>query len=100
MQNDILLLFRIVFTGLFLLTLLAGVYLGVNYQKLFGVDRNMPSETGSSRAYSKVQIFSVWPTRCASPAPSRCCSTEEQAIANAAFPHCFRTFGGLRFDKR
>ena len=60
MQNDVLLLFRIVFTGLFIVTLLAGVYLGVNYQKLFGVDPNMPSENGSSRAYSKVQIFSVW----------------------------------------
>lgn len=60
MQNDVLLFFRFVFAGLFILTVLAGIYAGVNYQKLFGVDRNIPSETGSSRAYSLVQIFTVW----------------------------------------
>ncbi|MGB8170097.1 MAG: hypothetical protein WCF18_21515 [Chthoniobacteraceae bacterium] len=51
---------RLVFTFLFIATLLAGVYLLRNYQRLFGVDPNMPSETGSSRAYSKVQVFVVW----------------------------------------
>lgn len=60
MPNEYLFLVRLFFLGLFILTLLSGVYLGVNYEKLFGVDRNMPSENGSSRAYSKVQVFSVW----------------------------------------
>ena len=27
---------------------------------LFGIDPNMPSENGSARSYSKVQVFSVW----------------------------------------
>jgi hypothetical protein len=60
MNNDILLFIRVVFTGLFVLTVLAGVFLVKNYQKLFGVDPNMPSETGSSRAYSRTQVFLVW----------------------------------------
>jgi len=60
MQNEIFLFVRIVFTGLFIISLLAGVYLFKNYQKLFGVDPNMPSEGASSRAYSKVQVFSIW----------------------------------------
>ena len=60
MQSDFFLVFRVLSAGLFLLTLAAGGYLALNYQKLFGKDPNMPSETGSSRAYSKVQVFSVW----------------------------------------
>ena len=60
MPNEAILFIRIIFTGLFLVTLLAGVYLFKNYEKLFGVDPGMPSENGSHRAYSKVQIFSIW----------------------------------------
>jgi hypothetical protein len=60
MQNDVLLLFRFVFTGLFLATLFAGYYMFKNFQRLFGVDPNIPSENGSARAYSKIQVFSVW----------------------------------------
>jgi hypothetical protein len=60
MQNEIFLFVRIIFTGLFVVTLLAGVFLFKNYQRLFGVDPDMPSEGESSRAYSKVQVFSVW----------------------------------------
>jgi len=60
MQNDTLLVIRIVFTGLFVMTLLAGVYLLKNFEKLFGVDPNLPSEGASSRAYTKVQVFTVW----------------------------------------
>ena len=60
MQTDVLLFFRLIFTGLFIGTLLAGVYLFRNYHRLFGVDPNIPSENGSARAYSKVQVFSVW----------------------------------------
>jgi hypothetical protein len=60
MQSEILLFIRIIFTGLFLLSLFAGVYLLKNYERLFGVDPSMPSEGSSSRAYSKVQVFSIW----------------------------------------
>jgi hypothetical protein len=60
MQNDALLFIQIVFTGLFVMSLLAGVYLFKNFDRIFGVDPNMPSEGPSSRAYSKVQVFSVW----------------------------------------
>ena len=60
MQNEIFLFVRIVFTSLFFVTLAAGFYIFKNYQKLFGVDPNMPSEGPSSRAYSKVQVFSIW----------------------------------------
>lgn len=60
MQNEIFLVARVVFTGLFLVTLFTGIYLFKNYQRLFGKDPDMPSEGDSSRAYSKVQVFSVW----------------------------------------
>jgi hypothetical protein len=60
MQNDALFLIRLVFTGLFFLTLLAGVGLAWNFQKLFGVDPQIPSETGSARAYSRVTVWLVW----------------------------------------
>ena len=60
MQNEILLLFRLVTAALFFGLLLVGGYLFKNYHRLFGVDPNMPSETGSSRAYSKVQVFVIW----------------------------------------
>lgn len=60
MTTDAFFFVRLIFTGFFLVTLLAGVYLAKNYQRLFGVDPNMPSENASSRAYSKVQIFTIW----------------------------------------
>jgi hypothetical protein len=60
MQSEILLFIRAIFIGLFFVSLLSGAYLLKNYQRLFGVDPNMPSEGQSSRAYSKVQIFSIW----------------------------------------
>ena len=51
---------QLTFTLLFLGTLVAGVYLLRNSQRLFGVDPSVPSETGSGRAYSKMQAFVVW----------------------------------------
>ena len=60
MQNEIMLFARVIFGGLFLVTLFAGAYLFVNFEKIFGVDPDMPSEGPSSRAYSKVQVFSIW----------------------------------------
>ena len=38
----------------------AGAVMFKNYQKLFGVDPNMPSEGASSRAYLQVQVFAIW----------------------------------------
>ncbi len=60
MTTDPASLIRLVFTLLFIGTLFTGVYLLRNYQRLFGVDPDMPSETGSSRTYSKLQILVVW----------------------------------------
>ena len=37
-----------------------GGWLLCNYQRLFGVDPDMPSENSSARAYSQVQIFALW----------------------------------------
>lgn len=51
---------QIVFGVIFFATILAGFILVLNRDKWFGVDPNMPSENGSSRAYSKIQVFIVW----------------------------------------
>ena len=59
-HNDFFLFVRVVFTGLFIVTLLVGAYLMKNFQNLFGVDPNMPSENASSRTYTRVQVFLVW----------------------------------------
>ena len=54
------LVLRIIFAGLFIASLLAGVYLFKNYQKLFGVDPNVPSESDGARLYSVTLVFGVW----------------------------------------
>ncbi len=51
---------RIIFTLLFLATLAAGVYGAKNYQKLFGTDPAMPTDTRSNRNYTKLLVISVW----------------------------------------
>ena len=51
---------QIAFTALFIGTLFAGVYLLRNYERLFGVDPNIPSENSSARSYSKLQVFVIW----------------------------------------
>jgi hypothetical protein len=51
---------QLVFGLLFVLVLLAGVYMLANFQRLFGPDPQMPSENGSSRAYTKVQAIVIW----------------------------------------
>lgn len=51
---------RFVFTLLFLGTLVVGVYLVCNSERLFGVDPNVPSETSGGRSYAKMQAFVVW----------------------------------------
>jgi hypothetical protein len=60
MQNDILIVFRVLASVVFFASLYAGYYMLKNYQKLFGVDPTMPSEGSSSRAYSQVQAFAIW----------------------------------------
>ncbi len=60
MQNEVLLIFRLIATTAFFGLLGAGFWMALNYRRLFGVDPEMPSENSSSRAYSQVQIFTVW----------------------------------------
>lgn len=54
---DVSLLF---FTLLFIGTLFVGVYLLRNYQRLFGIDPNVPSENGSVGSHNKLLIFVLW----------------------------------------
>ena len=54
------LVLRIIFTCFFLITLVTGAYLFKNYQKLFGIDPNMPSESSGARLYSKTLVFLIW----------------------------------------
>lgn len=60
MSTDPFLIFRWVFLLGIAGTLYAGWYMLKNRQLLFGADRSMPSENGSSRAYSNVQAFLIW----------------------------------------
>lgn len=60
MTNDFTTLLRFVSALLFIGTLLAGVYLLRNFDRLFGPDPDMPSENSSARAYSKLQVFVIW----------------------------------------
>ena len=60
MQIELLLVFRLLSAGGFVARLGVGCWLAWNYQRLFGVDPDMPSENASSRAYSQVQIFALW----------------------------------------
>ena len=60
MNQDFLLLVRVVFTGLFLFTLGVGFYLMKNFERLFGRDPNLPSENSSARSLNRVQVFSIW----------------------------------------
>jgi len=58
MQIDIVI--RIVFTVLFIGTLVAGVYLYRNFERLFGADPNIPTDTAGARGLSKVQFIAIW----------------------------------------
>ncbi|MEP6668592.1 MAG: hypothetical protein ABJF10_05530 [Chthoniobacter sp.] len=60
MENDSLNIVQIVFFTVFVGTLILGGYVIANFNRFFGPDPNMPSETGSSRAYTKVQVVLVW----------------------------------------
>ncbi len=60
MNQEPLLFIQIIFTGLFVLTLFAGGYLVLNFERFFGPDPDVPSENSSSRAYSRMQVLMVW----------------------------------------
>lgn len=55
-----LFIFRLISIIAFFSVLFAGFYLARNFEKLSGVDPNMPSENSSSRAYNKLQVFLIW----------------------------------------
>lgn len=60
MENDPGHIVQIVFFFAFLGTLLIGGYVVWNFNRFFGPDPNIPSETASGRTYTKVQIITVW----------------------------------------
>jgi hypothetical protein len=60
MNIDVSQFIQFTFSLLFIATLLAGVYLLRNSERLFGIDPSVPSETSSGRAYGKMQAFAVW----------------------------------------
>ena len=51
---------RLVFTALFLVTLVTGIYGLRNYQRIFGADPAMPTDTRSARNYTKLLVISIW----------------------------------------
>lgn len=60
MDEGFLVVVRIVFAALFVVTLVVGAYILYHFQRFFGVDKTMPSENSSSRTYSKLQVVMVW----------------------------------------
>jgi len=60
MQNDPGHIIQIVFFAIFIGVLLLGGYVVANFNRFFGPDPNIPSETSSGRTYTKVQIILVW----------------------------------------
>jgi len=51
---------RIGFTILFIATLLGGVLLFKNFEKLFGADPNFPGDNEGARGLNKVQVIILW----------------------------------------
>ncbi len=60
MQPDAIRLARFIAFLLFIAVIFGGLHLLKNYERLFGVDPNQPSENSSSRSYGKVQALVVW----------------------------------------
>lgn len=54
------LIVRIVFSVLFIATLIAGYLLFKNFDKLFGPDPNSPSDNEGARGLNKVQFIAIW----------------------------------------
>ena len=59
MNGDPMLLLRFFFLACFIGTLFVGLQVLKNYERFFGKDPDAPSETGSGRAYGKVQAIAV-----------------------------------------
>ena len=59
MQTDPTIILRLFFFLCFCGTIAAGLRVLKNYDKLFGQDPDVPSETSGARSYSKVQILAV-----------------------------------------
>lgn len=51
---------RIIFTVLFIATLLGGVLLFKNFEKLFGADPDFPGDNEGARGLNKVQAIVLW----------------------------------------
>lgn len=51
---------RIIFTGLFIGTLVAGFFLFKNFDKLLGADAQVPTDNSGSRGLNKVQVVVIW----------------------------------------
>lgn len=60
MTSDPFLPFRIIFIACLVATLIAGGYLAKNYDRIFGVDADVPSDGESARFYTKTEVFLVW----------------------------------------
>ena len=60
MQSNASVFIEFVFFLAFLGTLVVGVYLLRNADRLFGADAGMPSENSSSRSYGKMQALVIW----------------------------------------
>ncbi len=60
MQSNATALIHFAFVLAFLGTLVAGVFLLKNADRLFGTDAGMPSENSSSRSYGKMQALVIW----------------------------------------
>lgn len=54
------LIFRLVCVAGFFISLYGGYYLHRNFNRLFGVNPNLPSESAGARGYSKMQVMAVW----------------------------------------
>lgn len=59
-QDPVLTFLCLVFDVLFVGTLLSGVYMVGNWERLFGRDPELPSENSSARTYNKLQVFVLW----------------------------------------
>lgn len=60
MNQQLPILFQIVFGGIFALTLLAGIYLYRNDQRIFGTHPDHASETEAGRSYNRTQVWAIW----------------------------------------
>lgn len=51
---------RIIFTGLFVGTLVAGFFLFKNFDRILGADPQVPTDNSGSRGLNKVQVVVIW----------------------------------------